>query len=266
MSMQATNLQLIEKRICMTSEEVAEAILWQVGARTPEFIVNINNSLPEAKMDGRALLRTVLDQDSGFIRWGYESARVFKTTEGESVAFRFQVTYRTTQEEDIAARTIAAAIADLWQESGLSDRQKVEKLIDYISANWRYDESYHNMTAYSTFIENKGVCLGMVLSSQLVLDELGIPSKAVNGKIISAKALHIVLLVKIDDLWYYFDPAEFVSRKPGSGFNLQNDYADHFTPDPAFLTEAFRKAHPMNESDLSLSYVYIEDNDIPIEL
>ena len=264
--MQATNSQASEKHTCLTSGEVAAYISQQVGARAPEFTVSVHKNLPEAKMDGRALLRYVMDQDSGFIRWGCESSKSYKTDEGEYVTFRYLLTYRSTQEEDNVARVIAANIAGLWQGKGLSDRQKVDKLIDYISVNWHYDESYNNLTAYSTFIDNKGVCLGMVLSSQLILDELGIPSKAVNGKIVSAKALHIVLLIKLDDLWYYFDPAEFVGRKPGPTIRLRNTYADYFTPDPAFLTEAFRKAYPMNEADLELGYVVIADNEIPIEI
>jgi hypothetical protein len=166
------------------------------------------------------------------------------------VTFRIQAVYWSTAEEDAAARIIAAAIAGRWKESGLSGRQQVESLIDYIAANWRYDDTYTNLTAYSTFTDHTGVCLGMVMGCQLILDELGIPSKAVNGKVISAKMLHIVLLVKIDGFWYSFDPVAYAGRKPAPGTRLNDHFADYFTPDPKFVTEAFRKAYPMNESDL----------------
>ena len=228
-----------------------------------DFTISVSVDLRESKLDGSALLYEALNQDSGFIRWGFMSARANRKREGDQVTYRYQATYRTTLEQDETARAIASEIVGQWDLSGLSSRQKADMLKNYILANWSYDDSLQNLTAYSTLTEKKGVCLGLTLASQLILDQMGVPSRTVNGKIISTRTLHILLLVKIDDLWYTFDPTELLSNRKNPAY-LKDDYGAYFTPDPMYLTDSFRRDYPMKAEDYYITLTDIPDGEIPL--
>ena len=238
-----------QPHICMTSESITEGILKHIGNRDGHFTVSLSSELPQAGADCAELLFYALNQDSGFARWGFKSARASRANEGAFIAYKYWVTYRTTLEDDNAAKNLAASLVKNWDISDLSNRQKADLLRSYITAHWRYDETLKNDTAYPALSENKGSCLGFVMASQLVFENMNVKSRAVKGIENNTATPHILLLVKLDDLWYTFDPTELAREKPGMSSYLKSSYADYFTPDAMYTSASFRHEYPMIESD-----------------
>ena len=239
-----------QPKVCNTSDELAGYILQMAGDREKNIYVSIPNSLPESDMDGYQLLMQIFRQDSGFIRWGHKSTTVKKEINGNYTTFAYTLGYRTTKEKDDAARRLAAAIVDIMDVGDLSAREKMDTLKTYISTNWRYDTTFENITAYSTLTSRKGTCLGFVMACQLLLNEMGIPSQTVHGKLSKANGTHIRLLVKLGKWWYTFDPTELASSKPNPSSYLQSNHVKSFVPNSEYLTAAFRNTYCMNPGDL----------------
>jgi transglutaminase-like putative cysteine protease len=239
-----------QPRICNTSEELVEYVMRLAGEREAHISVTIPKTLPEADMGGVELLQKILSQDSGYIRWGRQGGAVTKTLKKDSVTFKYTLTYRTTREQDDAARKIAAGIAAKWELKNLSDREKMGILKSYISKNWRYDNSLKNMTAYAALTDGKATCLGFAMASQLLLNEMGIVSQTVHGTIVQTNTLHIRLIVKLGDLWYTFDPTTLAKENPDLSTYLNDNHGKEFVPDSEYTTAAFRQTFPMTRDDL----------------
>ena len=256
--------QSLQRRICPTSECVTECILARVGDRKERFSVTMPRYMPEASAECIQLFCGALERDSGFRRWGYDSVRASRDKGKDYVTITYQVHYRTTLELDLAAKNLAAGLVSQWDLAGLTRAQKAAKLWDYVAANWAYDKTLTNFTAYSTFTEKKGVCLGLVTACQLLLDEMGVPSRTVNGMIIETRELHVLLLVQLDDYWYVLDPTLAVEKGGKTGSALKNQYGRYFMPAALFHTDNFHKEFPMNREELLLGCAEIAENEIPV--
>ena len=218
-------------RFCHTSNELVNYFLEQAGNREQYISVAIPDDLPEAGMTEAALLTYILRKDSGFVRWGCKSVGpVLKTKESGYTAFYYTMQYYTTKEQDDAAKAYASAIAEKLAVEGLSGNQKMDRLKNFITANWRYDSSHKNVTAYSTMTSGKGTCLGLVIASKLILEEMGIPSQTIHGEVEGVEGHHIMLLVKADGIWYTFDPTELARPKPMTSYYMKKRIGAGFTP------------------------------------
>ena len=244
--------QNVAPYFCNTSEELAIYVLKIVEERKQDLIVKIPNYLPEADMGSFELLKHIYKQDSGFIRWGHGGTAFSKARDKKNTTFNFTMFYRTTKEQDDAAIILAAEMVEKWKVGNLSEREKINKLKSYISANWRYDMTLENLSAYPTMVNRKGTCLGFVMACQLLLNEMGIPSQTIHGKFERSKETHIRMLVKLGNLWYTFDPTGLASDAPDLSAHLKSSYTGSFIPDSEYLTEEFRRGHPMNRGDLAL--------------
>lgn len=252
------------RSVCQTPGCVINCILESIGNREGRFSISMPRYMPEANEECIQLFYRALERDSGFRRWGFDTVKASRERNKDYITVNYQVHYRTTLEQDNAARAFAADLVSQWNLEGLTRAQKAGKLWDYIAANWSYDKSLTNFNAYSTFKDKKGVCLGLVAASQLLLDEMGVPSRTVNGMITKTKELHILLLVQLDDYWYAFDPTLAVEEGKGSDAALKNQYGKYFTPAALFQTEYFRKEYPMNLEELYPGCIEIAESEIPI--
>jgi len=242
----------VQAQICSTSNELVSYVLRMVGDREGTIGLSVPNTLPEADMGSEDLLRHILRQDSGFIRWGHKGGTATKITAGGYTTFTYKLTYHTTKEQDEAARRLASSIVGKWTVKNLPDREKMDKLKEYITANWRYDAVLDNMTAYPTLISGKGTCLGLVLACQLLLDDMGIPSQTIHGRLIKTGALHIKLLVRLEDWWYIFDPTELAQDIPGLSAYLKSTHVEWMVLNDEYLTESFQASRPMSLADLEV--------------
>ncbi|MCL2814095.1 MAG: transglutaminase-like domain-containing protein [Oscillospiraceae bacterium] len=239
----------IQIKFCETSEELSEYILQLVAQREEYISVAVPRSLAEADMTANELLRRILRQDNGYNRWNHKGGTVKKTIKSEHVIFEYKLTYRITQPQDAAARKLASGVIEKWDLKNLSDREKIGMVKTHISANWRYDETLANMNAYYTMTKKTGTCLGLTMATQLLLDEMGIQSHTVHGKLAKTGVVHIRLLVKLDNLWYTLDPTPLASGNPDLSAYLKQEHGKEFIPDDEYLTDEFRNSHPMTPGD-----------------
>ena len=239
-----------QPRVFTTSEELTDYMLQQFKDREQYVNVTIPNTLPEANIGHMDLFRHVLDNDNGFIRWGYKGGTAKIIKRAGYTTFEYRISYLTTKEDDDYARRLASVIVNQWGVEDMTDRYKVHRLRAYVSANWRYDETLENNTAYSMLTNRSGTCLGLATACQLLLDSMGIPSQTVHGRFAGVDSSHILLLVKLGNWWCTFDPSELARDIPLEASYLQQNYRKLFTPEAEYLTEAFRSAHPMNPGDL----------------
>ena len=240
-------------RVCSTSEEIAGYILKMAGNREKNISVAIPRSLPEAGMRGLSLLTHVLAQDRGSTRWSYRNVAVKTSRNSKYTTFSYTLTYRATKQQDDAARRIAANMVDRWKIDGMTGREKMDKLKAYIRANWRYDTTYKNNSAYPTLKSGKGTCLGFVMACQMLLDEMGIPSQTIHGRANKTGELHIRLLVKLGKWWYTFDPTDLAVDTPDLSAYLKSNHIKPFVPDSEYLAKSFRLSFPMNPGDLGFA-------------
>jgi len=235
-------------RACCTSGELSEYVTRLLREREEHISVSIPKALPEAGMGGLELLQQILREDSGFVRWGCKGEAVKKTIWEDTVTLEYVIKYRTTKEMDQLARDMAGEIAAGWEVRNLSDRDKVEILREYISNNWRYDNTLKNMTAYDALEKGSATCLGLALASQAILDEMGIRSQTVHGTIKQTNTLHIRLLVKLGDWWYTLDPTALARENPDLSSYLKPTHGTAFAPDKEYLADSFRQAHPTSNA------------------
>ena len=91
---------------------------------------------------------------------------------------------------------------------GLSLKEKLLKIHDYIINNTKYDllkagnindNTYSSNTAYGVLIEGYGICSGYSDALSIFLNKLNIPNYKISNN------SHVWNLVKIDNSWYHID-------------------------------------------------------------
>ena len=235
--------------ICETSEEFANYIIQMAGKNEPQIRASIPKTLPEANMDVLDLMDKVMGRDNGLIRWNWKGVGAAKKITGDRMIYRIVLTYRATTEQNENARKQISGIVKNWNADKMSAWSKMNKLRSYISANWRYDNTFTSITASQTLAEKKGTCLGIVMASCMFLDAMGIPYQTVHGRYEHINVNHIRLLVKLDELWYVFDPTELARDDPNLSSYLKRDHGKYFVPADEYLTEQFCSEHPMKPAE-----------------
>ena len=240
--------------VCATQEEFISRLLRQAGDREPVISLALPYPSAGAAPEGRALLTQAIRGDCGFVRWGIRAVGITTRETKENIVHTYKMAYYSTREQDDRAREMAAALVASWDlREHHTAYDKIAMLRSYISANWRYDETLQNQTAYTALRRQTATCLGFALASQLVLDETGIPSQTVHGRLVSTNELHILLLVQIGELWYTFDPTGLAMDRPDMSHYLKSRYHKDFVPLGEYLTEEFRRARPMQTGDTRLA-------------
>lgn len=245
-SLRASPALAAKTRYCDTSTELTAYVLQMTGDREAYITVSVPNGLPEADMSGYDLLKSILKLDRGYIRWNHRRTAYTKIkSDPSTTTFAYELWYHSTKEQDKEARGSAQAKVSKMNIQDLSDAEKIDRLRAYISENWRYDVTLKNITALQTLKSGKGTCLGLSMASQLLLDAMGVESQGIQGKIAKTGEIHLGLLVKLDQMWYTFDPTDLAQERPRMERYLKNSYDGTFIPNEEFLTESFQRAHPM---------------------
>ncbi|MDR1247072.1 MAG: transglutaminase-like domain-containing protein [Clostridiales Family XIII bacterium] len=229
---------------CETTEELKEKIAEYLSLRTASFELTCP---PELEREwGKSPLRLVdeaekLCEDS--IRWGRGKTHVEWYTDDGKVTINYTVTYHTTNGKDAAARKYATELVKWLDIGNLSERGKVDVICEYVNENLGYDSSKKSKTEYDTFVLREGTCMGLSLSTKMLLTEAGIESKVITGGAYGVST-HMWLIAKIDGYWYVID----ATRLDSASHLAASIDAGKYIADAEFKTESFKEAHPVKST------------------
>lgn len=115
----------------------------------------------------------------------------------------------------------------------MSEKEKVKYVYEWIGRNNDYDTiftySSENQSAYSSFINHRGVCAAYAKVSQIIFQNIGIESYMVHGK---STGNHMWNMVKVDGKYYFYDSTVASTLKEDSEMfykGLLQSYVGSFT-------------------------------------
>ncbi|AJM71945.1 MAG6410 family transglutaminase-related lipoprotein [Mycoplasma yeatsii] len=123
--------------------------------------------------------------------------------------------------ENNLARKAAKDIVEKHNWKELPTLERLKQAYDWITKNVEYDFNkdnlFKNQNAYTALVTRKTVCTGYAKGLQMLLDELDIPCKVVEGESTREDgAKHAWNQVLVDNKWYYVDPtSDRVDTKKG---------------------------------------------------
>ncbi|BAP39514.1 MAG6410 family transglutaminase-related lipoprotein [Metamycoplasma canadense] len=171
--------------------------VYKPGDSTPEEVkIEISN-------DGKVIGKEYDGNDKTFEIWAEYKGYLFK-----ALVRVLSKTEIINEYETVEAFKKAKEIAAEWKH--LSHYQKALKAYEWMTSNVRYrdDDRIDDYTAYSALVKFEGVCTAYSKGYKMLLDELGITSFLIygripysNGKTIS----HVWNLVEIEGKWYHVD-------------------------------------------------------------
>ncbi len=113
--------------------------------------------------------------------YNYSGYQVIYSGFGKNVTMHFQVSYRTTPDQEAYVDQKVREILTEITRDGMSDYDKVKAVHDWVVLNLRYDETQSHYTAYDALKMGTAVCQGYSLLVQKMLSTLGIEVKIVEG-------------------------------------------------------------------------------------
>lgn len=117
------------------------------------------------------------------------------------VKLTLKITYRTTKaQEDYVTKEVNKILSNIIK-AGMSDRDKVKAVHDYVVLNVEYDTTLTRYTAYEGLYYGSTVCQGYALLGHKMLNQLGIPTRIFASEDMN----HGWNLVKVDGKWLHMD-------------------------------------------------------------
>nr|VZS00292.1 hypothetical protein MF5582_00523 [Mycoplasma feriruminatoris] len=139
------------------------------------------------------------------------------------------------------ARQAAKKIVEDERWNELPTLEKLTKAYEWMTKEVKYDydnrtgELLRSQNAYSALVERKTVCTGYAKGFKMIMDELGIPCKFIEGDSNREESFiskHAWNLVQLDNKWYHVDTTsdrvERQKHKTDFNFflNTNNDFVD----------------------------------------
>lgn len=138
-----------------------------------------------------------------YLYYVYLNSSANFTYSTQDAEIRLKVTYRTTAEKEAQVQSEVERILKMLKLETLSDYYRVQKIIDYMSETYTYDDSLTKHTAYDLITTNSAVCQGYGELFYLLAKGAGIPVRNQEGTLDGGP--HLWNLVKIGGEWYHVD-------------------------------------------------------------
>lgn len=186
-----------------TMYKLKEEIYTHISNREPTFEIvykGSNKDITKESLD--TTMNTALEDSylrNSLDSWGYETeSSLF------NVKLTFNITYRTSKEEELMVGEKTSEILASIIEPNRSDFEKVKAINDYIVLHAEYstNTSSSPYSPISILSEGRGVCLAYTLLAQKLLEKAGIESYIVEGETTEPHAWN---LVKVDGEYYHLD-------------------------------------------------------------
>ncbi len=197
---------------------------------------------------------------------GSEETRNQINITGFEDKYYYEITYNfsyyiTLQQEQELTNAVNELVEEFDFDSQTSDRQKVDKIYNYITKNVRYDydnlydESYKlKFTAYAAMMHNTAVCEGYAVLFYRLAEMCGIDARVITGwgdgnshpTDDEDKPNHAWNIAKIGDYYYYLDSTWDEGNPPKLNYYLKGskDFLNH-TNEEKFETKDFKNKYPI---------------------
>ena len=165
----------------------------------------------------------------GYISYGYGENRV-------NLSIHYSIDNPIV--EEINTLRIRKIINDIRLRTiTMSDKEKIKYVYEWIGENTRYDYTFtymaKNQSIYNVFIKGNAVCAGFAKASQVIFQNIGIESMAVEGE---TTGPHMWNIIKYDGKYYFYDSTVAACREKGkTGFYdglKQEEMKDHIISNP----------------------------------
>lgn len=174
--------------------------------------------------------------------------------------------YTTLQQEQELTDAVNDLVEEFDFDANTSDREKVDKIYNYITKNVRYDyanlndESYKlKFTAYAALMHNTAVCEGYAVLFYRLAEMCGVDSRVITGwgdgnphpTDDEDKPNHAWNIAKIGDYYYYLDSTWDEGNPPKLNYYLKGskDFLNH-TNEAKFETVEFKNKYPVSNYEI----------------
>ena len=143
-----------------------------------------------------------------------------KRIQGSSYAglymkFSYSCSYKEYRLRTTEINRSLIAIIHEAKQAGIEDWKKAYAVVCYCVNNWEYGSLTENpgveFTAYGAVVKRKAVCMGISLAMCMILKELGIPCRYVQGK--RGGEGHAWNMVFLKGGWFYIDVTDALGAK-----------------------------------------------------
>jgi len=178
--------------------------------------------------------------------------------------------YTTLEQEQELTSEVEEVLESFAFDSSTTERQKVDKIYNYITTNICYDyanledDSYKlKFTAYAALMNKTAVCEGYAVLFYRMAEMSGIDSRVITGwgdanshpSDENDKPNHAWNIAKIGDYYYYLDSTwdesvtQGVSAKTDYYLKGSKDFLNH-TNEAKFETEEFKNTYPVSDYNI----------------
>ncbi len=152
------------------------------------------------------MVKTAIDEaiaHDDYLYFAFSNYNVNFSYSTQDADIRLKVAYRTSAEKEAQVQAEVARILKMLKLEGLSDYYRIQKIIDYMSETYTYDDSLTKHTAYDLITTNSAVCQGYGELFYLLAKGAGVPVRNQEGTLDGGP--HLWNLVKIGGEWYHAD-------------------------------------------------------------
>ncbi len=193
----------------------------------------------------------------------YVTSYVNNTISGHYVEFEYAMTRSEIEQTN---KEIEQALIEIVQSIGTIEPsyETIRKLFVWMIENCQYDKTNMDQSLYSVMVKRNGVCASFSKAFEFILQCLGIPCVAVNGKLKQGSGLlgssnlgHEWNIVKINDSWTHIDITSALSLYESTGV-INYDY---FCCTTAFIEDTHiidnvLEIPPCNDESLNIFKYY----------
>ncbi|MCQ6559586.1 transglutaminase domain-containing protein [Paenibacillus mendelii] len=183
-------------------ESLKSEIISQLAQQQTEINVTYDGDKSELSKGIAELLRQAVSADD-YIAYIVDSYFYTVRTWGASAKIKLAVAYRETAEQSRLVEERIERVLSAIINPGMTVREKVRQIHDWVVTNVEYDLSLSRYTAYEALTEGSAVCQGYTLLMYRMLKMAGIENRIIEGEVDTGS--HVWNLVKIDGQWYHLD-------------------------------------------------------------
>lgn len=187
-------------------EGIQDEVYMNLTEYNSNFTINFYGSTKDLPDKINKIMNDALIFDD-YLRYIINSWNIEYDYTQNMATIRVVVDYKTTKEKESFVRSEVTTILKDLNLEGLTDYQRLDKIIKYMNQNYSYDDTLKKFTAYDLITSKQAVCQGYGEMLYLLARGASIPVRTQEGTLKDTP--HLWNLVKIGNAWYHVDATNF---------------------------------------------------------